>query len=93
MDPKSVRAVVTGGASGLGLSTVKRILADGGTAAILDRPNSAGEQVASELGKNAIFAPADVTKEDAVNASLDAAVAAFGSINACVNCAGVGSAM
>jgi NAD(P)-dependent dehydrogenase (short-subunit alcohol dehydrogenase family) len=93
MDPKSVRAVVTGGASGLGLSTVKRILADGGKAAILDRPNSAGEQVASELGKNAIFAPADVTNEDAVNAALDAAVAAFGSINACVNCAGVGSAM
>ena len=93
MNAKDVRAVVTGGASGLGLSTVKRIIADGGKAAILDRPNSQGEQVAAELGKAAIFAPADVTKEDAVNAALDRAVEAFGSINACINCAGVGSAM
>jgi NAD(P)-dependent dehydrogenase (short-subunit alcohol dehydrogenase family) len=93
MDAKDIRAVVTGGASGLGLATVRKILADGGKAAILDRPNSAGEQVAKELGSSAVFAPADVTKEDAVVAALDAAVAAFGSINACVNCAGVGSAM
>ena len=93
MNAKDIRAIVTGGASGLGLATVKRIIADGGKAAILDRPNSAGEQVAAELGKSAIFTPADVTKEEPVNAALDRAVEAFGSINACVNCAGVGSAM
>ena len=93
MNAKDVRAVVTGGASGLGLATVKKIIADGGKAAILDRPNSSGEQVAGELGRDVIFAPADVTKEDGVNAALDRTVGAFGSINACINCAGVGSAM
>jgi NAD(P)-dependent dehydrogenase (short-subunit alcohol dehydrogenase family) len=93
MDPKDVRAVVTGGASGLGLSTVRRIVAEGGRAAIMDRANSAGAEVAAELGKAVIFTPADVTSEEEVTAALDAAVKAFGSINACINCAGVGSAM
>ena len=93
MDPKDIRAVVTGGASGLGLSTVKRIITEGGRVAIMDRANSAGAEVAAELGKTVIFTPADVTQEDEVTAALDAAVKAFGSINACINCAGVGSAM
>jgi NAD(P)-dependent dehydrogenase (short-subunit alcohol dehydrogenase family) len=93
MKLEDVRALVTGGASGLGLATVKRILAGGGKAAILDRPNSEGARVASELGKSAIFVAADVTNEGQVTAALDAAVKAFGGINACVNCAGVGSAM
>ena len=93
MDPQSVRAVVTGGASGLGLATVRRIVADGGSATILDRPNSAGESVAKELGRQVRFAAADVTDEDAVTKALDVAVDSFGAINACINCAGVGSAM
>ena len=93
MEPNEIRAIVTGGASGLGLATVRRILAGGGKAAILDRPNSAGESVAGDLGGAAIFTPGDVTSEEAVSGALDKAVDAFGSINACVNCAGVGSAM
>ena len=93
MKLQDVKAVVTGGASGLGLATVQKILAGGGKAAILDRPNSEGAERAKELGKSAIFAPADVTKEDAVNMALDQAVVAFGGINACINCAGIGTAM
>jgi len=93
MKAKDVRAVVTGGASGLGLSTLKKIVAGGGRAAIIDRANSAGAEVAAELGKAVIFTPADVTSEEEVNGALDAAVKEFGSINACINCAGVGSAM
>src|SRR5512139_3745737 len=93
MDPKDVRAVVTGGASGLGLSTIRRIVAGGGRAAIIDRSNSAGAEVAAEHRKAVIFTPADVTSEEEVGSALDAAVKAFGSINACINCAGVGSAM
>lgn len=93
MKPQDVNAVVTGGASGLGLATVQKIVAGGGKAAILDRPNSDGAKRAQEFGKSVIFAAADVTKEDAVNAALEQAVAAFGGINACINCAGVGSAM
>ena len=93
MKLQDVKAVVTGGASGLGLATVQKILAGGGKAAILDRPNSDGAERAKELGKSAIFTPADVTKEDVVNAALDQAVAAFGGVNACINCAGIGTAM
>ena len=93
MKLQDVKAVVTGGASGLGLATVQKILAGGGKAAILDRPNSDGAERAKELGKSAIFTPADVTKEDVVNAALDQAVTAFGGVNACINCAGIGTAM
>jgi NAD(P)-dependent dehydrogenase (short-subunit alcohol dehydrogenase family) len=57
MKLSEVKAVVTGGASGLGLATVQKILAGGGKAAILDRPNSDGAKRAQELGKSAIFAP------------------------------------
>ena len=53
----SAVAIVTGGASGLGEATVRTIVAGGGRAVILDRPNSPGEELAGELGaKSAIFA-------------------------------------
>jgi len=90
----SVVAIVTGGASGLGEATVRTIVAGGGRAAILDRPSSPGEKLAAELGaKSVIFAPADVTSEEEVKAAVDKAVAAFGKVNVCVNCAGVGIAV
>jgi 3-hydroxyacyl-CoA dehydrogenase / 3-hydroxy-2-methylbutyryl-CoA dehydrogenase len=85
-------AVVTGGASGLGEATVRTIIEGGGRAVIVDRPNSNGEAVAKGFGDHALFAPADVTSEAEVNAALDAAVGRFGSINAVVNCAGIGTA-
>lgn len=86
-------ALVTGGASGLGEATVRAFLARGGKAAILDRPNSNGEQLAKELGPNAIFTPADVTSEAEVKAAIDRTVQAFGTVHVAVNCAGVGAAM
>ncbi|MFP6626725.1 MAG: 3-hydroxyacyl-CoA dehydrogenase [Deltaproteobacteria bacterium] len=93
MKLSDTRAVVTGGASGLGLATVKAIVEAGGKASILDRPRSDGQGVAENLGAAAVFTPADVTSEEDVSGALDLAVEAFGSINVCVNCAGVGSAM
>ncbi len=88
-----VNAVVTGGASGLGLATVRAIVAGGGRATIFDRPNSDGEKIAGELGASAGFAACDVTSEDQVVAALDTAAEAFGDLGVCVNCAGVGTAM
>jgi NAD(P)-dependent dehydrogenase (short-subunit alcohol dehydrogenase family) len=85
-------ALVTGGASGLGEATVREILAGGGKAAILDRPNSKGDALARELGDRAIFAAADVTSESEVQAGVDAAAKKFGTINVVVNCAGIGTA-
>jgi len=90
----SAVAMVTGGASGLGEATVRTIVTGGGRVAILDRPNSPGEKLAAELGaKSAIFVAADVTSEDEVKAAVDKTVAAFGKVNVCVNCAGVGIAV
>ncbi|MFI5394377.1 MAG: 3-hydroxyacyl-CoA dehydrogenase [Candidatus Binatia bacterium] len=86
-------ALVTGGASGLGAATVRAFLGRGGRAAILDRPNSPGEQLVKELSGQAVFTPADVTDAEQVTQALQQTVAAFGGVHVVVNCAGVGSAM
>jgi NAD(P)-dependent dehydrogenase (short-subunit alcohol dehydrogenase family) len=92
MDLRSVNAVVTGGASGLGLATAEALVAAGGRVAILDRPASAGADVAKALGDQTLFTPADVTSGDDVSGALDAAHARFGDLNVLVNCAGIGPA-
>ena len=86
-------ALVTGGASGLGEATVREVLSAGGRAVILDRPQSAGQQLARDLGDAAIFAAADVTNEAEVAAAVQQGVARFGTVHIAVNCAGVGAAM
>jgi NAD(P)-dependent dehydrogenase (short-subunit alcohol dehydrogenase family) len=87
-------ALVTGGASGLGEATVRAFVAAGARAAILDRPQSRGAEVAAELGAaRALFTPADVTSGDEVAAAVARAREAFGGLHVCVNCAGVGTAM
>ncbi len=85
-------ALVTGGASGLGRATVERIVASGGRAAILDRPASAGAEVARQLGKNALFVAADVTSAQEVAGALRQALERFGALHVLVNCAGIGLA-
>src|SRR5947209_7032734 len=87
-------ALVTGGASGLGEATVRAFIARGARAAILDRPNSAGEKVAAELGAgSAIFVAADVTSAGQVADAVQKTMQQFGAIHINVNCAGVGTAM
>jgi NAD(P)-dependent dehydrogenase (short-subunit alcohol dehydrogenase family) len=93
MELASVRAVVTGGASGLGRATAARLAGAGARVAILDRPASPGADVAKSLGDAAVFTPADVTSADEVTGALDAARARLGAINVLVNCAGIGTAM
>ncbi|NGP07192.1 3-hydroxyacyl-CoA dehydrogenase [Rhodococcus sp. 14C212] len=85
-------AVVTGGASGLGLATVKALLADGAQVVIIDLPSSNGETVAKELGDRVRFAAADVTDEAAVVEALDLAES-LGPLRVAVNCAGIGNAV
>ncbi|WP_129668659.1 3-hydroxyacyl-CoA dehydrogenase [Phytoactinopolyspora endophytica] len=86
----NVVALVTGGASGLGLATVKRLVADGAKAVIVDLPSSNGKAVADELGADVHFAPADVTDEAQVGAALDVAEG-LGDLRVVVNCAGIGT--
>jgi len=92
MEIKDAVAVVTGGASGLGLATAKALLNEGAQVVILDLPTSKGEEVAGELGARARFAPADVTDPAAVSAALDVAES-LGPLRIVVNCAGTGSAI
>ncbi|MDI6812902.1 MAG: 3-hydroxyacyl-CoA dehydrogenase [Desulfitobacteriaceae bacterium] len=89
MDIKNVVALVTGGASGLGEATVRRIVHDGGKAVILDLAVDRGEKLATELGGNAIFQRTDVANEDSVQAAVERAAEVFGSITMVVNCAGI----
>ncbi len=82
-------AIVTGGASGLGLATATEFAKAGAQVVILDLPNSAGEQRAQELGGR--FAPADVTDEAAVQQAVDTAVG-LAPLRILVNCAGIATA-
>jgi NAD(P)-dependent dehydrogenase (short-subunit alcohol dehydrogenase family) len=82
-------AVVSGGASGLGLAVARHIVAAGGRVTLLDVQEGPGQAAAAGLGRNAGFAKCDVTSETEVNAAMDAARAAMGGINLLVNCAGV----
>ncbi len=91
MELRTVSAVVTGGASGLGRATVERIVKAGGRAAILDLPTSKGADLAAALGGNTVFTPADVTSGEQVGTALDEARRRMGGINVLVNCAGIGT--
>lgn len=88
MNIENASVIVTGGASGLGLATAKRLGKAGASVVIVDLPTSRGEEVATEIG--ARFAPADVTDEAAVNAALDVAESGGKPIRAVVHCAGSG---
>ncbi|HJR44383.1 MAG TPA: 3-hydroxyacyl-CoA dehydrogenase [Actinomycetota bacterium] len=83
-------ALVTGGASGLGLATAKQLLGAGASVVVVDLPSSDGEVVAKELGDKVRFAPADVTAEAEVQGAVDTATEEFGGLHIVVNCAGVG---
>ena len=89
MNIKECMAVVTGGASGLGEASVRSLSALGARVAIFDIAVERGARLAAELGPNCIFAPADVTSDEASWAAMEKIVAAFGTINVAINCAGV----
>jgi NAD(P)-dependent dehydrogenase (short-subunit alcohol dehydrogenase family) len=84
-----ISALVTGGASGLGLATARRLVQLGATVMLVDLPASDGDAVAKELGGQATFVAADITSEDEVQAALDHATQC-GPLRAVVHCAGRG---
>lgn len=86
MDIRGASALVTGGASGLGLATARRLAEAGAAVTVLDLPSSAGPDVASDLG--GAFAAADVADPEQVAAAVRAA-AQSGPLRVVVNCAGI----
>jgi NAD(P)-dependent dehydrogenase (short-subunit alcohol dehydrogenase family) len=90
MDVTGASAVVTGGASGLGLATARRLAEAGAQVVLLDLPTSAGEEVAATFDGAAVFSAADVTDEEAVSAAFDVAEE-LGPVRVVVNCAGLGT--
>jgi NAD(P)-dependent dehydrogenase (short-subunit alcohol dehydrogenase family) len=89
MKIRDARAVVTGGASGLGLAVAKHVSAHGGQVVMLDVQEGPGRSAAASLGPNAHFVRCDVTSEIEVSAAMEAAAAHLGHLNLLVNCAGV----
>ncbi|WP_406300341.1 SDR family NAD(P)-dependent oxidoreductase [Embleya sp. NBC_00888] len=89
MDLTGASAIVTGGASGLGEATARRLAAGGTSVVIADKNEERGKAVAAEIGAGAVFVATDVTNEEQMQAAVDAAVA-VAPLRALVSCAGTG---
>jgi len=81
--------LVTGGASGLGAATARRLIQAGGNVVICDVGAEAGTKLAAEMGASALFAAADVTDESQVTQAVAAARKKFGALHGVVSCAGI----
>ena len=89
MKIRDARAVITGGASGLGHAVARHVVAAGGKVVLLDVQEGPGRAAAAALGASAAFLRCDVTSETEVNKAMDAAQTSLGGLNLLVNCAGV----
>lgn len=83
--------IVTGGSSGLGEATVRRLYSSGACVLIADVAQDRGETLSSSLGENAAFLRTDVTNEADGQRAVAQACTRFGKIDGLVNCAGIGS--
>ena len=89
MQLNQVKALITGGVSGLGLSVARKVVASGGQAVLLDINDEAGAAVEAELGGAVSYVRTDVTSEQGVIDAVNLAVEHMGLINVAVNCAGI----
>jgi len=92
MKLQDCRAIVTGGASGLGEATVRNIVQNGGKSVIFDQSEENGVRLQNELGEAVLFLKADVTKEDDIQEAINKVAEFMGGVNTVVNCAGIGIA-
>jgi NAD(P)-dependent dehydrogenase (short-subunit alcohol dehydrogenase family) len=89
MQLNEVKAVITGGVSGLGLAVAHKIVAAGGQATLLDINDEAGAAAVTAMGDAVSYIQTDVTSEQAVSDAMNTAVERMGLINVAVNCAGI----
>ncbi len=92
MNLNEVRAVVTGGASGLGFAVAELLNAQGGRVTLLDIQDAQGQKAAQSLGSAATFQHCDVSSEASIDTAMRGAAASMGGLNVVVNCAGIGTA-
>src|SRR5689334_12976283 len=81
--------LITGGASGLGAGTARRLARAGANVVIADLNLAAGGALANELGSKAAFIATDVTSEASAQAAVDVATGGFGGLHGLINCAGI----
>ena len=81
--------IVSGGASGLGEATARRLVAQGGQVVIADLNEMAGRKLADELGERAVFSKVNVTSEGDCAAAVELAKEEFGGLHGVINCAGI----
>ncbi|HEX7062999.1 MAG TPA: SDR family NAD(P)-dependent oxidoreductase, partial [Woeseiaceae bacterium] len=86
---EEAKAVVSGGASGLGLATAERVIAAGGRATLLDVNEEQGAKSAARLGEKARFIRTDIADEGAVRRAVREAADAMSGVTLAVNCAGI----
>ena len=89
MQLNQVKAIITGGASGLGHAVAHMLVANGGQVALFDVNDAKGVAAADELGTAAHFFRTDVTSEDGVATNAAAAHSTMGGLNMVMNCAGI----
>ena len=90
MQLSNVRAIVTGGVSGLGFAVAQHLVAHGGKVALFDVNEEKSASAVAELGADkAVFTKTDVTDEAGVAANVTAAKDFLGGLNTCINCAGI----
>jgi len=89
MQLNEVKALITGGVSGLGLAVARKVVTGGGQAVLLDINDEAGAAAEAELGGAVTYVRTDVTSEEGVTDAIKLAVDHMGLVNAAVNCAGI----
>ena len=78
---KKINAIVTGGSSGLGEATVRKILERGGTVSIFDTQEDKAKVLSEEFGEVCTFFYTDVTNEKSINKALTSAISKYQFIN------------
>ena len=92
MELALAKAVISGGASGLGFATAQRVIDAGGQVTLLDINDEQGNESAANLGQRASYVNTDVANEGAVKNAMSTANTTMGGITLAVNCAGIATA-
>ena len=92
MKLSEAKAVITGGASGLGFASAQRVIDAGGQVVLFDINDELGAESAAKLGERASYLNTNVADEASVQASIGQAAETMGGITLAVNCAGIATA-